>query len=41
MKDTPVSEDTFEILTFLSGIGFWLILAIILVAVVLYKKFRK
>jgi len=41
MNDTPVNEDAFEILTFLSGMGFWLILAVVLVAVVLYKKFKK
>ena len=41
MKEAPVNENTFEILTFLSGTGFWLILAIVLIAVVLYKKFRK
>ncbi len=40
-QDVPVNDDTFEILTFLSGYGFWLLLAIALVAVVLYKKFRK
>lgn len=41
MKEVPVNEDTFEILTFLSGMGFWLLLAIVLIAVVLYKKFKK
>lgn len=41
MKQAPVNEDTFEILTFLSGMGFWLILAILLVGVVLYRKFKK
>lgn len=40
-NDVPVNEETFEILTFLSGYGFWLLLAIALVAVVLYKKYRK
>ncbi|ADF50618.1 MULTISPECIES: hypothetical protein [Zunongwangia] len=37
----PENEETFEILSFLSGYGFWMILAIILVILVLYKKFRK
>ena len=37
----PENEETFEILSFLSGYGFWMILAIILVILVLYKMFRK
>lgn len=40
-EDAPVSEETYGILTFLSGSGFWLLLAVALVAVVLYKKFKK
>ncbi|WP_262504843.1 hypothetical protein [Salinimicrobium xinjiangense] len=40
-NDVPVSEETFDILRFLSGYGFWLLLAILLIVVVLYKKFRK
>jgi hypothetical protein len=36
-----MGENTWEFLSFLSGMGFWLILAIILIAVVLYKKFKK
>ena len=39
--EVPVSEETFDILRFLSGYGFWMLLAIALVAVVLYKKFKK
>lgn len=39
--DVPVNEETYGILTFLSGYGFWLLLAIVLVVVVLYKKFKK
>ncbi|WP_424492678.1 hypothetical protein [Salinimicrobium sp. GXAS 041] len=39
--DVPVNEETFELLTFLSGYGFWLLLAIALIAVVFYKKFKK
>ena len=41
MSETPVDQNTFELLTFLSGTGFWILLAIVLIAVVLYKKFRK
>jgi len=40
-KDLPVNEETFDLLSFLSGYGFWLLLAIMLIVVVLYKKFRK
>lgn len=39
--DVPVSEDTYNILSFLSGMGLWLILAIALIGVFLYKKFKK
>ncbi|WP_265162230.1 hypothetical protein [Salinimicrobium tongyeongense] len=40
-EDLPVNEETFDLLRFLSGYGWWLIIALLLVAVVLYKKFRK
>lgn len=40
-SEVPISEETFDILRFLSGSGFWLFLAIALVVVVLYKKFKK
>ena len=40
-EDVPVSEETFDILRFLSGYGFWLLIAILLIVVVLVKKFRK
>jgi len=40
-EDLPVNEETFDLLRFLSGYGFWLLLAIMLIVVVLYKKFRK
>lgn len=40
-NEVPVSEEAYDIFTFLSGMGFWLILAVALVIVVLYKKFRK
>lgn len=36
-----MEEDVWEVLSYLSGMGFWLILAIILIGVFLYKKFRK
>ena len=39
--DIPVSEDTYTIFSYLSGIGLWLIIAVILIAVVLYKKLKK
>lgn len=39
-KDVPVSEETFDILTFLSGYGFWLLIAVLLIVVVVIKKFR-
>ena len=38
-EDLPVNEETFDLLRFLSGYGWWLLIAIIVV--VLYKKFRK
>lgn len=40
-QDVPVSEETYTILSFLSGMGLWLILAIALIGVFVYKKFRK
>lgn len=40
-NDLPVNEETFDLLRFLSGYGFWLLLAILLIVVVLIKKFRK
>lgn len=39
--DIPVSEDTYTIFSYLSGMGLWLIIAVILIVVVLYKKFKK
>jgi hypothetical protein len=36
-----MNEETQGIFSFLSGMGMWLILAVGLIAVVLYKKFRK
>lgn len=40
-NEVPIDEETFDILRFLSGYGWWLLVAIALVAVVLYKKFGK
>ncbi len=36
-----MENDTWEFLSFLSGMGFWILLAIILIVVVLYKKSKK
>ncbi|CAL68306.1 hypothetical protein GFO_3365 [Christiangramia forsetii KT0803] len=36
-----MDQDTWEFLSFLSGMGFWLILALVLIGVFVYKKFRK
>ncbi len=36
-----MDNDAWEFLSFLSGMGFWLILALILIGVFVYKKFRK
>jgi len=40
-QDVPVSEDTYNILSFLSGMGLWLILAVVLIGVVIFKKLKK
>ena len=36
-----MDKDTWEFFSFLSGMGFWLILALILIGVFVYKRFRK
>lgn len=36
-----MEQDTWEFLGFLSGMGFWLLLALILIGVFIYKRFRK
>ena len=36
-----MDQNTWEFLSFLSGMGFWLILALVLIGVFIYKKFRK
>ncbi len=40
-NDVPVSEEAFDIFTFLSGMGLWIILALALVGVVIYQKLKK
>ncbi len=40
-NEVPVSEDAFDIFTFLSGMGLWIILALVLVGVVVYQKLKK
>lgn len=40
-NEVPVSESTYDIFTFLSGMGFWILVALALIGVVLYKKFKK
>lgn len=39
-NDVPVNEETFDILSFLSGQGMWMLLGLALIAVVIYKKFK-
>lgn len=36
-----MDQDAWEIFSFISGMGFWLLLALILIGVFVYKKFRK
>lgn len=40
-NEVPVSEEAFDLMRFLSGYGFWLLIAVLLIVVVLVKKFRK
>lgn len=40
-NDVPVSDEAFDIMRFLSGYGFWLLIAILLIVVVFIKKSRK
>jgi len=40
-NDVPVSEETYNILSFLSGMGFWILVAVALIVLVLYKKLKK
>ena len=36
-----MDENTWEFLSFFSGMGLWLLLALVLIGVFVYKKFRK
>ena len=40
-NEVPVSETTYDIFSFLSGMGFWILIALALIGVFLYKKFKK
>ena len=40
-KEVPLNDDAFDVLSFLSGYGFWLLLAVALVILVVYKKLKK
>ncbi|MCY2686444.1 hypothetical protein [Salinimicrobium sp. TH3] len=40
-EDLPVNEETFDLLRFLSGYGWWLVIALLLIVVVFIKKTRK
>lgn len=40
-KQELMDQEIWEFFSFLSGMGFWLILALILIGVFVYKKFRK
>lgn len=37
----PLDEKTFDILRFLSGYGWWLLLAVALIILFIYKKIKK
>ncbi|CAN5178029.1 hypothetical protein BH23BAC2_BH23BAC2_05080 [soil metagenome] len=39
--EIPVNEETYTIATFLSGMGLWLLIALALIGVLIYKKFKK
>lgn len=39
-NDVPIDDEAFDVLTFLSGYGWWMILAVALIVLVIYKKFR-
>ena len=40
-NEVPVSETTYDIFSFLSGMGFWILLAVALIGVFAYKKLKK
>lgn len=39
-KEVPIDDQTFDLLRFLSGHGWWLLIAIALVFLVIYKKVK-
>ncbi|WP_262489274.1 hypothetical protein [Gillisia sp. CAL575] len=40
-NEVPVSETTYDVFSFLSGMGFWILIALALIGVFLYKKLKK
>lgn len=40
-NEVPIDNEAFDFWTFLSGNGWWLLLALALIVVFLYQKFRK
>lgn len=40
-EDVPIDDQTFEVLRFLSGHGWWLLIAIALVFLFIYKKTKQ
>lgn len=40
-NQVPVEEETYTIFRYLSGMGWWVILAVALIAVFIYQKYRK
>lgn len=39
--DVPIDEKTFDILRFLSGYGWWFLLAVALIILFVYKRIKK
>ena len=40
-KELPGNENTYNFFNFFSGMGIWLVLALILIGVFIYKKLKK
>lgn len=40
-NQVPVEEETYTIFRYLSGMGLWAILAVVLIAVFIYYKIKK
>lgn len=36
-----MEQETWEFFSFISGMGFWLLMALILIGVIIYKKIKK